>query len=107
MVPQQLRLRRSERRLDIDWPDGTQSSFSHSVLRAACLCATCRQAKRTGKSPGSLDAVALVGIEPFGPSAVHLAFSDGHAGGLFPFAYLRALCGQGNAIEEAAADDRA
>ena len=98
MLPQQLRLRPSEHCLDVDWPDGSTSSFSHSALRAACLCAACRQAKRTGTSAAASDAVALIGIEPFGPSAVHLIFSDGHTAGLFPFAYLRALSGQSTAV---------
>jgi len=107
MFPQQLRLLASERRLEIDWPDGFTSSLSHGALRAACLCAACRQSKRAGSAPVLSDAVALVGIEPFGPSAVHLAFSDGHARGLFPFAYLRALSDGQAVTSMAAAHDRA
>ena len=35
--------------------------------------------------------IAVARVEPMGGYAVHIAFSDGHARGIFPWSYLRAL----------------
>jgi DUF971 family protein len=79
------------RRLDIEWPDGTRSSITHRQLRLQCPCALCRQVRKVRGVLQVSDDIELTGVEPYGPSAVNLAFGDGHGRGIFPFPYLRAL----------------
>ena len=76
------------RELELAWSDGSAARLSHRVLRARCRCAECRQAACEG-TVLQMEGVVLVGIEPYGPNAVHLKFSDGHERGIFPFEYLR------------------
>ncbi len=38
--------------------------------------------------------IAVTNVEPMGGYAVHLAFSDGHNRGIFPWSYLRALAAE-------------
>ena len=80
-----------ERELELAWSDGSAARLPHRMLRARCPCAECRQ-RRRGENPVQTDrGVVLIAIEPYGPNAVQLKFSDGHARGLFPFEYLREL----------------
>ena len=80
-----------ERALEVAWSDGSAARIPHRTLRARCPCAECRQRGR-GANPVHADrGVVLIAIEPYGPNAVQLKFSDGHARGLFPFEYLREL----------------
>ena len=44
-----------------------------------------------GCFPVGFEAVTIKHLEPMGGYAVHLAFSDEHARGIFPWAYLRDL----------------
>lgn len=89
-MPRALRLQRLERTLEIEWNDGA-ASLPHRLLRERCPCAPCRQARRDGSFASIPEEIEVAAIEPYGPNAVHLAFSDGHARGIFPFAYLREL----------------
>ncbi len=57
-------------------------------LRAACRCAQCRRAQIDGDFPKSFDGVAIHAVSWVGGYGINVAFSDGHARGIFPFAYL-------------------
>jgi len=94
MIPDSLRSNAATRSLEIAWPDGTRSTLSHRLLRSECRCALCLQAARSGTAAPVAPDISLVRIEPCGAGAVHLGFSDGHARGIYPFAYLRALGGR-------------
>jgi DUF971 family protein len=78
--------------LEIAWADGTRSRLRHALLREQCRCAACEQQRRhgsgTNRAPESL---RLVAIEPVGEQGLTLSFSDGHARGIYPWAYLREL----------------
>jgi DUF971 family protein len=89
--PVELRLRDAGRTLEIDWAEAGSSRLSAFQLRGACRCAACTRARRDG-TPGAVDpAIAVARIEPIGGYAVNLQFSDGHARGIFPWAYLREI----------------
>ena len=78
-------------RLELSFEDGFQFSLGVETLRLNCRCAWCSKARMENEFPASFPGVSLRGIEPFGAYAFNLIFSDGHARGVFPFAYLRSL----------------
>jgi DUF971 family protein len=86
-----LRLLERERVLELAWEEGRPARLPYRLLREQCPCAACRQSRRAGP-PARIDpAVRLAAVEPYGTNAVHIAFSDGHARGIFPFPYLEDL----------------
>jgi DUF971 family protein len=82
------------RELAIRWSDGRESVYDVRSLRLACACARCVD-EWTGD--GLLDPASVpedvhpLRIEPVGRYAIQIAWSDGHATGIYPFARLRAL----------------
>lgn len=69
-------------------------SLSAPALRAACRCAPCTAARAQGCFDADFSGVTLTDITPFGAHGLTLTFSDGHARGVFPFAYLAALAAE-------------
>lgn len=94
--------RRQARQLEIEWEDGQVSRLAHALLRARCRCATCEQQRRSGHPPKTQNEIELVGITPVADQGLNLAFSDGHARGIYPWAYLRELGGDSGAEDLAA-----
>ena len=78
------------RLLRLEWPGGASHALPHRLLRERCPCAQCRQARRAGKTI-SAEAVSVLRIEPYGPNAIHLVFSDGHGTGIYPWKLLREI----------------
>jgi prepilin-type processing-associated H-X9-DG protein len=60
-------------------------------LRAACRCAQCVRARLDGLFPQSFDSIAIVHVSAMGHYGVNIGFSDGHARGIYPWAYLSQL----------------
>jgi prepilin-type processing-associated H-X9-DG protein len=60
-------------------------------LRAACRCAQCVRARADGLFPRSFDGIAIERVSPVGSYGINVAFSDGHARGIYPWAYLSKL----------------
>lgn len=77
--------------LEIEWSDGTIDRHKYAALRDACRCAECVSRARRGNTAASPNALRLTSIEPFGPNALLLGFSDGHKRGIYPFVFLRDL----------------
>lgn len=77
--------------LAVRWEDGSEHAFTHAELRAACPCSACRALRRAGATVEAPSAIRLAAIEPAGTNALNLAFSDGHARGIYPFALLAGL----------------
>jgi DUF971 family protein len=75
--------------LEVAWT-GSTASLGYDLLRRMCPCASCTAVRRSGR-PIEARAVTLTAVEPFGANAVRLSFSDGHARGIYPFAYFREL----------------
>jgi DUF971 family protein len=91
MFPNEIRLTQDRGHLEIEWSDGTRSSFDAPALRANARSAGALRRKLDGadKSPPAdlrIDSVQLIGNY-----AVNLTFSDGYDRGIYPWAYLRQL----------------
>lgn len=88
--------------LVIEWEDHHTSTYSFSLLRAACPCAECRggHANMSSKpNPAVFEkpqddgpASRLDRIEVVGTFAICPRWQDGHDFGIFTWPYLRALC---------------
>lgn len=77
--------------LDLVW-DGRPAVLSHRALRRSCRCSVCENMRRATDAVLPVPAdVKLLKIEPVGPAAVHLVFSDGHARGIYPWTYLKQM----------------
>ncbi|HEX4879256.1 MAG TPA: DUF971 domain-containing protein [Limnobacter sp.] len=89
VLPVAITDQRASQVLRIEWADGEVSELAHSMLRQRCRCAECVAGQRAGKplAPGS----AITAIELVGEHALNFHFADGHARGIFPWAYLREL----------------
>lgn len=68
-----------------------RASLSAPALRAACRCAACVADRARGTFSADFAGVTLTHVAPFGAHGLNLSFSDGHARGVYPFAYLAAL----------------
>jgi DUF971 family protein len=92
-APSGLRLHAASGVLELEWPDRPADRLPGRMLRQRCPCAQCRQARRAGQQIRA-DSISILRVEAYGPNAIHLVFSDGHARGIFPFSYLRQLAGE-------------
>ena len=77
--------------LDLTLPHGGEIRLAAERLRSACRCAHCVRARIDGVFPERFDGIAVVQVSPIGGYAVNLAFSDGHARGIYPWALLLGL----------------
>jgi DUF971 family protein len=106
--PVELRAPKGARLMEIDWSDGTTSSFRHVILRGFCPCAHCQGHHGPivwvdGAERANLE---LTSIEAVGNYAVQLGWADGHSTGIFSFRYLRELAGLADVELEAAKAER-
>jgi len=89
--------------VDITWSDGHTSHYPFPYLRDLCPCALCNDERekkvRLAISPPT--SVELPMFKPritaksahgVGNYAVQIAFSDGHATGIYSFEHLREIC---------------
>jgi DUF971 family protein len=83
----ELRLSKDRRTLTLSRETG-RVDLSAAALRLACRCAGCESLRRSGQSLAVADDLTISSIDPIGVSAFNLHFSDGHARGVFPWAYL-------------------
>lgn len=89
-----------EKRLAIDWSDGTRRLYRFSELREKCPCATCREKRNAPEKPAtSLEVLSpqeaqplkVTGMKPVGNYAYGISFSDGHDTGIYTFDFLHSL----------------
>lgn len=101
LAPTELSLT-PDKRLLIEWSDGSKRLYRVQELRDACPCATCREKRNAPPAPASsmllpvLSAaearpLELQGMTPVGNYAYSIAFSDGHDTGIYTFELLREL----------------
>jgi DUF971 family protein len=90
-TPVEVALTRDRATIRLTWRDGAQAALSASRLRSHCRCAWCTRDRALGCFPVGFEGITIKHLEPMGGYAVHLAFSDEHARGIFPWAYLRDL----------------
>lgn len=69
----------------------TPQPIAATRLRAACRCAHCVRARADGLFPRSFDGIAIERVSPIGSYGLNIGFSDGHARGIYPWAYLSKL----------------
>ena len=90
--PTELRLKRAERRLEIDFEDGSRFSLPAEYLRVESPSAEVQ-----GHGPGQKtlvagrSKVAITELEPVGHYAVRIRFDDGHDTGIYSWSYLHQL----------------
>lgn len=56
-----------------------------------CRCAVCSRARIDGTFAPATQGLEIEQATPIGHYGLNIAFSDGHARGIFPFAYLAEL----------------
>ncbi len=90
--PVELRLRKAEKRLDIEFDDGKRFSLPAEYLRVESPSAEVQ-----GHGPGDKIIVAerahvgIIDLEPVGNYAVRIKFDDLHDTGIFSWDYLYQL----------------
>ena len=77
--------------LDLTTAQGDAIRLTAARLRSACKCAHCIRARIDDVFPERFDGIAIVQVAPIGDYAVNLAFSDGHARGIYPWPFLLGL----------------
>jgi prepilin-type processing-associated H-X9-DG protein len=84
-------LKSDRMRLGIAWGDSNAVEVSAPRLRAACRCAWCTRVRIDGTFAASFEAITNDRLAPVGDYAINIAFSDGHARGIYPWAYLQSI----------------
>jgi DUF971 family protein len=74
--------------LDLTTAQGEAIRLPAARLRAACKCAHCIRARIDGVFPDRFDGIAITQFAPIGAYAITIAFSDGHARGIYPWSLL-------------------
>lgn len=94
-VPESLKYRRSDRILEIKFPNQLTVDLSAELLRVLSPSAEVQghgpgqEVLQTGKAD-----VEITAIEPVGHYAVQISFDDGHSSGLYTWAYLAHLASE-------------
>ncbi len=92
MRPTEIRLKRAERSLEIQFDDGRTFRLPAELLRVESPSAEVQ-----GHSPDQRQLVAgaagvgILRIEPVGNYAIRIVFDDGHDTGLYTWSYLHEL----------------
>ncbi len=96
LIPHLIRRLDDGAAVEIEWDrEGHAARYPARDLRLACQCATCREemTRRPILDPATVGAdVKVAALSLVGGYAVHFAFSDGHATGIYPWDYLLSLC---------------
>jgi DUF971 family protein len=92
-APDAIVLERGGARLRLEWSSAGRIGLTASRLRGACRCARCVRARVDGGFSVPSPDLAIERVELVGDYGLTLAFSDGHARGIYPWAYLRELGG--------------
>ena len=91
-VPVEIRVRRASRRLEVDFAGGQRFSYPAEYLRVESPSAEVQ-----GHAPAERITVAgkqnvgIRAVEPIGHYAIRILFDDGHATGIYTWAYLYEL----------------
>jgi prepilin-type processing-associated H-X9-DG protein len=98
-APETIVLAADRSRLRLSWPNGEGAQLRAEHLRGACRCAWCTRARIDGNFAAAFDGVAIERLTPIGDYAINIAFSDGHARGIYPWPYLQLLARGAHAPE--------
>ncbi len=90
--PGNIKLHEKDGSLEIEWKDGSLSSFDAYSLRVKCPCATCVD-ENSGKrilNPASVSLnIQIKEVKMVGRYGLSLQFSDGHGTGIYKFKNLK------------------
>jgi len=86
--PTAIRNSKSRGELQLEWPDNSVQTLAHGLLRSRCPCSHCRAAKLRGRID-LVDETVRVSDMVDQRYGVQLVFSDGHALGIYPWAFIR------------------
>jgi DUF971 family protein len=89
--PSRIQLVDEQTTLKLDWPDGARHRLAATRLRACCRCAGCTAARRQRRAEAVPAGLTISMVTQVGTYALNIRFSDGHARGIFPWSYLRAI----------------
>jgi DUF971 family protein len=90
--PREIVLSRRERLLKIDFDDGQSFALPAEYLRVESPSAEVQgHGPDERKIVGGKRDVQIIAVEPVGNYAVRLVFDDGHATGIYSWAYLHEL----------------
>ena len=71
--------------------DGRRWALSASLLWAECPSAQGRVRRARGLHRNPPENLVITAVNPIGTYGVNIAFSDGHARGIYPWPYLASL----------------
>jgi len=90
--PTEIRLVKDRSRLIISYDDGSLATLPAELLRVMSPSAELRgHSEAERQTVGGKRHVLIRSVEPVGNYAVKLAFDDGHATGIYTFAFLHDL----------------
>ena len=91
--PTELRFSASKRSLTVTYDDEAQFELPYKLLRLESPSADVQGHGNGTKPPPPIvgDDISVEKADPVGRYAVRIHFSDGHANGLYTWAYLREL----------------
>ena len=90
--PVEIRVRRAERRLEIDFDDGAAFSLPAELLRVESPSAEVQGHTPSQKvTVGGKSGVGIRELDPVGNYAVRILFDDGHSTGIYTWSYLHRL----------------
>jgi len=108
-TPVKLDLKK-DKQLEIEWQDGVRSTYTLTLLRSMCPCATCKLVREqrdphdispqpAGRKkplltilPGNYAGeITVKHAELVGNYAMKIEWSDGHDSGIYSFQYLREI----------------
>lgn len=93
--PVEIRVRRAERRLEVDFDDGTSFAWPAELLRVESPSAEVQGHTPSQKvTVGGKRNVGIVRVEPVGNYAIRIVFDDGHSTGIYSWSYLLQLGAQ-------------
>ena len=91
-TPTEIRLRRAEKRLEVDFDDGVRFTYPAEYLRVESPSAEVQgHGPNERKTIAGKRHVGVAGVEPVGNYAVRLLFDDGHDTGIYSWDYLYTL----------------
>ncbi len=90
--PLEIRVRRAERLLEIDFDDGASFAVPAELLRVESPSAEVQgHAPSQRTTPAGKSGVGIRAVEPVGNYAVRIVFDDGHGTGIYAWPYLYRL----------------
>ena len=90
--PLEIRVKRAERRLEVDFDDGASFGFPAELIRVESPSAEVQGHTPSQKvTVGGKRNVGIDRLEPVGNYAVRILFDDGHSTGIYSWSYLRQL----------------